>query len=710
MQLTLCRPDYSSPEWEALTNELRSEVRNWLDAFELKPERGITRWLHEVARAMGCEYPTARRKHDALAHSNGDWTVLVDKRKTAPAADNIDGTTSPAFRAELLTMVEKYQRKNLPAFRELYRRWNARTHAIPGYESWPNWPEIPVGWHKRNLARIVKSETNAARMRSVRVGTSSKTNVFLPHVHTTRVGLWPGAVIQLDDVRHDNFVTIGKGKNLQVVRVNELGALDLFSAHRFHWGAKPRRRRENGTYQDLNGEDMRLFTAGMFHQNGYSPRGTMLMSEHQTAKVDERIARLLYDATGGMIRVDYQPIEGKQAALSGFWNGTEGGNFRAKACLESTHNLIHNDLAHLLMQTGSPSSGLKGPVSTDRIVAYIAKIMRDVLAKAPHRAHLLRLPALDYHTQFIPFLLDYYQFGLAMRTDHNLEGWERLEHVVSEYTALPGSGAWMSETQLLDLDPDSQMIIGNAVRRDPSKWMQRRNLMPVEVWNRRDSPRPLPPAVICEIIGGDLAREITARKGFLTFSDQEIAPDPLIYKAKYCSGPNRGQEIHHGEKVLMFVTPFDDATAMVQDAQGRFLGELPLVKRVLSIDPDAFGSSEPFESRPDIRSQALKQAAGEKHERIADILAPSRMLHSGEVAEAQALRAHNRNVITGKPITPEEIHQSRVAAGQKGTRTAAANRLQEHGEVIDWQVYQPDAEPASAWDALPDEAPLPDAF
>lgn len=707
MSPLVCRPDYTSPEWELLSLEIRTDVRSWLAHFSNHPGRDVTRWLQGVARAMGVSYPSARRKYDALRNSGGDWSCLVDKRKLPMASSICDGTGSPAFRAYLVDLVGTYKRNNAAAFRQLKHRWISRKEIIPGYEDWPGWPAIPTGWHKRNLARVVADETNKARLRSIRAGTSSKTNIFLPHVYTTRVGLWPGAVIQLDDVWHDNYVTLGAKR--EVVRVLELGALDLFSAHRFQWGAKPRRRRENGTWETLAGKDMRLFTAGMFHRHGYAPQGTMLMSEHNTAKVSEDIARILYDATHGMIRVDYQPIEGKQAALNGFWSGTEGGNFRAKACLESTHNLIHNDLGHLLGQTGSNSSGIKGPVTTDRIVSYVNRIVADVLKKFPDRLDLLRLPLLDFHTQFIPFLMDYYEYGLARRTDHDLEGWNELNHVITEYTALPGSNAWMNEAQFLQLDPDSQIIIGNNARRDPAKWTNRRKLSPLEVWNRRPDFNYLSPGTLCDIIGMDMAREATAFRGFVEFSDQEISPDVLVYKARFCSGPRRGNEIPHGEKVLLFANPFDDSTAMVMDAKGAYQGELAKYKSVLPINPDSFGSQATFEQRPEIRSQALKEAAGEKHARIADILEPDRINHREEVAEARDLREHNRRVVSGAPVTPDEIHQAHVAAGQQGHRTAAANRLQGHGEATDWDAYQPPTV-TSAFDSLPDETEIPEGF
>ncbi len=675
--------DYASPAWEALPSHVRHEVRRWAEILLSAPEKGRTEWFKRIAEEMEVSYGTVSAKYYAYSNSSRDWSVLVNHTKArgggvAPKSR----TRQPVFIAELLRIVEKHKRNNAAAFRYLRRRWQARIKPIPGYEDWPEWPQIPCGWTSRNLSRIITENTNAARLASIRVGTSSKTNPFLPTVLTTRVGLHPGAVIQLDDVWHDNIVTYGK--NRKPVRVLELGALDLFSACRFHWGARPRRRNATDTgYESIGGADMRLFIAGLLHGTGYSPQGTSFMSEHATAKISEDIARTLYDATRGMIRVDYQPIEGKQAALSGFWSGTEGGNFRAKACLESTHNLIHNDLAALPMQTGSPSSGLKGPVTTDRIVAYINRVLKAVAEKAPHRLDQLRLPTWDFHTQFVPFLIDYYDLGLNSRTDHTLEGWEKLNHVANEYTTAPGTGHFISERQFLALPDASRQIIAAAAQADPQSWSRRRNLSPKEVWNARPKFLPVPPTVLCDILGQDLAREVTASRGFLTFSDQEISADPLVYVSRYCAGPNQGREIPHGEKISMFVLPFDDATAIIVDAKQRYLGQVPLYKRIQPLDTSAFGSEAPFAERPDMRTPEFRAAAGEKHSRIADILQPSRILHADEVQEAQDIRAHNRQVIHGDEIaeTRRILAEGRHTVSAGLMADEALSRITPHTET-----------------------------
>jgi hypothetical protein len=677
--------DYTSPVWERLPGDVRTDVRQWMETLTSAPDKGLTRWMKDAAARLGVSYGTVSTKYYAFRNSGGDWSVLINQTKAKGAIAPKSRTRQPVFIAELLRIVEKHQRNNTAAFRYLRRLWQARIKPIPGYEDWPEWPQIPCGWTSRNLSRIVAENTNAARLASIRIRTSSKTNLFLPTVLTTRCGLHPGAVIQLDDVWHDNIVTYGK--NRRPVRVLELGALDLFSACRFHWGARPRRRNATDTgYEGIAGSDMRLFIAELLHGTGYSPQGTSFMSEHATAKISEDIARILCDATRGIIRVDYQPIEGKQAALSGFWSGTEGGNFRAKAYLESTHNLIHNDLAALPMQTGSPSSGLKGPVTTDRIVAYINRVLKAVAEKAPHRLDQLRLPTWDFHTQFVPFLIDYYDLGLDSRTDQTLEGWEKLNHVVNEYTTAPGTdpgtGHFISERQFLALPDASRQIISAAAQADPQSWSRRRNLSPKEVWNNRPKFLPVPPTVLCDILGADLAREVTAARGFLTFSDQEISADPLVYVSRYCAGPNQGREIPHGEKISMFVMPFDDATAIIVDAKQRYLGQVPLYKRVQPLDTSAFGSEAPFAERPDMRTAEFKRAAGEKHERIATTLQPSRILHAHDVQEAQDIREHNRKVIHGDEIaeTRRILAEGRHTVSAGLMADEALSHIQPHTE------------------------------
>lgn len=655
------QPDTNSIEYINLNTAQREDLRMWTTAFrEIPFTKPVMKWMDRVAKALDVSVGTVKNKYYALKKNNGDWRVLVNK-SLASHPDTECRTNNKEFRTYLLTLAEKHQRNSAAAIKKLKMEWR-QGKLIPGYQDQPGWPNIPEGWSKRQLSRIINEESDRATMRSIRIGVSSKTNTHLPQVFTTRKGLWPGSVYQLDDVWHDNFVTVGK--NHTPARVIEIGALDLFSAARIHWGAKPRLKNQNGSYENLREADTTFFLAGLFHGIGYSQRGTMLMVEHGAAAVTERVERILYDASGGLIRLDRQPIEGKQQALTGFWGGTEGGNFRAKAALESSHNLIHNDLAHLALQTGMTAD--HRPVHTDRQLRYISRIIKDVMDKAPHRAHLLKLPSLDFHSQFIPLLNDYYRHGLNGRTEHNLEGWHELGFFVTEYTALPGSDQWLSQQQFLGLPDASQAIIYANAQQDPRMWSRKRNLSPWEVWQpAANSLVRISDHIVADILGPSMAREEKVKGKYFHWHEQGTVAAELIYEARILTPHGHYQELPHGEKYAVFCNPFEDRWLFVTDARGKYLGKAELFKRINPINEDAFSTNNPWESRPEIRSEDLKQAAGHKHARIADIHEPVRMRHIEEVREAQELREHNKRVINGEETDPQKRRSIRAKKAAK---------------------------------------------
>ena len=63
----------------------------------------------------------------------------------------------------------------------------------------------------------------------------------LPSVRTTRVGSYPLAEVQFDDMWHDNAVRVVSGQKLTGVRrVLEFGAIDHYSGYLFQPGLKIR--------------------------------------------------------------------------------------------------------------------------------------------------------------------------------------------------------------------------------------------------------------------------------------------------------------------------------------------------------------------------------------------------------------------------------------------------------------------------------------
>lgn len=678
--MQLIQPDPGCEVFADIPLDERHEINRWVRAFaSVDFKSGIGRALDWVARVMGCDAVTARRKYDALKSADGHWSALADGRRVRRLL-NEERTGNREFRNFITGLAEKHHRNSKAAYRKFLSAWASR-EPIPGFDDFPGWPAAPFTY--RTFARIVQAETDRRRLVSIRVSTSSKSNSGLAQVFTTRVGLYPGAVYQFDDVWHDNWVTLGRDPVPK--RVLELGVLDLFSGCRFHFGCKPRMPKAEGGMENLKEREMRFFLAGVLWNFGVSPRGTRMMVEHGTAAIREDVAALLQDSGLGII-IDRQPIEGRQAALTGFWKGSEGGNFRAKAALESVHNLMHNDLGHLAMQTGSPSSGIKGPVTTERQIAYIQRILADVIKKVPHRAELLRLPSLDFHSQFLPFLNDYYQFGLNGRTDHDLEGWEKLGFLTTEYTTLPGSGQYLSSGQFLSLPPESQAIIRAASQAAPEQWTRRRALSPMEVWNTgRNDLRRAPAPLICDILGKDLGREVSVRGSYIRFRDQDICPDELIYSARVRHLNNAQRELRDGEKFFAFANPFAPSTLFLLDANDRYLGCCQLEQRITATD-----------------RSALILAAGQKAHRNAEILEPLRIRHAEAVQDYQDMRDHNQRVASGAPITPDEIREARSESAQKAASTRRIN---------DWSSELPEDIPAELLqDSCNDDAPtIPDA-
>jgi hypothetical protein len=654
--MTIQLPDPDDLTYRSITPEARQVVRDWIDAFQSNPfHKPVGQWISKVANHVGKSPKTVRAKYDQF-RKTGSWSVFVPKHKIPKSALQIR-TRNQAFRNHLATLAENHQRNSKAAIRKLKRAWKNR-EIIPAYDDFQGWPAFPEGWSDRNLDRIIQEECDARTLQAVRHGTSSKTNYLLPHVHLTRVGLYPGAVYQIDDVWHDNFVTLGYDPH--PVRVLELGVLDLFSGCRFHWGSKPRVK-VDGKHENLKEKEMRFFLAAFLLQYGYSDRGTQLMVEHGTAAVREDVERILYDDTGGKITTVRQPIEGGQQALNNYWPGSEGGNFRAKAALESLHARIHNDLSNLRLQTGKNKDSR--PVTTDRQLQYISRIIKDVAKVNPGAVQALLLPSMDFHREFVPFLNDYYRHGLNARTDHRLEGWAELGHLVTEYTMLPGSDQFLSAEQFLALPDVSRQLLTESARNQPAQFTRKRNLSPAEVFYPAvPKLRKLAPHTLCDILSQDLAREVTVRGSFIEFQDKDIAPEPLIYKSQLLTIEGNLRELRSGEKLNAFANPFAPRWLFVTDAKGTCLGQCELVKKVAHTD-----------------HQGIQRAAGEKRARIADILEPTRQRHTEEVRQVNDMREHNRRVLAGEETDP---HRRRIAGAEQAQVTRRGNRVESHAETL----------------------------
>ena len=292
--------------------------------------------------------------------AGGDWRVLINRSLAGPKYWRPAGGQKPGLPREFIEfwreLCERNQRKDKPAHRELLKIM--RTHhdatgkkfdAIPGYDAWPvpdKHSGIPDGWSYANLRRHAPSNFEKLVTRQGRgAGYAER-----PLVFTTRVGLEVGQYYLFDDMWHDfKVVTLGQ-RHAQ--RLLQFHSLDLFSGCNFARGIKPVIENEITQAQErLKEVEMLYLVAYVLGVIGYRPAGTTLVAEHGTAAIRPDIEQMLSRFTGGAVKVQRSGLEGA-AAFAGMYHGRSKGNWRMKAALESSHNLIHNETANTLLIPG----------------------------------------------------------------------------------------------------------------------------------------------------------------------------------------------------------------------------------------------------------------------------------------------------------------------------------------------------------------------
>jgi hypothetical protein len=203
-------PPREQDEFARLTSRQRREVNHWLVVLKrLWPGESRAK----AAARLGISEPTLYRKLAAFKAKG--WCGLV------PDWKNPAGGPPQAFVDWWRNFAESNQRATAPAIRAVHRMWRHR-EPIPGYEGWPN---LPLGLSKSTLQRL---KSPRVKLKSFRIGKAAVAGL-LPQTFSTRVGLWVGSHIQLDDMMGDFFVNVLEKK--QAVRPLFLHALDCFSGN-----------------------------------------------------------------------------------------------------------------------------------------------------------------------------------------------------------------------------------------------------------------------------------------------------------------------------------------------------------------------------------------------------------------------------------------------------------------------------------------------
>lgn len=654
-------PAEASTEYSRFTAAVQADIKHKLRLLQpiLKMDRGTTAALDALAARLGVAKSTVQRWYYAaragelhkIADKRHDSKLWLGQRILLPAAD--------------IALFQHYclrnQRKVRPAAREMHRDWKAGRIATT--QPFDVRTGLPEGWTPGNLARYAPSKYELTASRQGRGAAA----VHRPKVLTTRVGLRCGQYYVGDDVWHDHLVDYPGQRT--PVRPLEADVLDLASACLVHWGLRPRRKRADGSRENLTEREVRWIVAATLRDRGYrrDELGTTWLVEHGTFTIRDELAATLWDHF--RIRVEMSSILGDVPWLGAF-GGKGGGNPRFKAALESFHNLRHNELAALPGQVGKDRDHT--PEEHKALVRY-AEAINDAAARlavvAPNYADRLRRPVLLYH-EFAD-LNDRKVAIINERRDHHLEGWAESGHKVVQYLL---GGQALDEAQFLALPaPAGSDIVAWGRTLAEQGCTRTRLKSPAEVWrDGRGELTRLPAHGVSLILGPELAREERVQAGEFIWRDAELG---VLSEWRYfaeVTGPNGlRQLLREGETYLVHPNPFAFDELCVSDAQGRYLGVARRHDRICRAAAEAM--QEEFKRikhhEAELQAELARKAGPITHERIELRRHNAEVLHEAVYGQSVAeTKAEARAV--AKIDTAEILSRRAEAAEQNPPATS----------------------------------------
>ena len=587
----------------------------------------IKQALETMATTLGVPYNTVRNKY--YRFKNQGPRALLDRRMCPELWRTHNPTQLPELFIDYWKgLVERNQRKSRPAYRLLLRHldtWRrGRGDPIPGYAQPPgNQPDcdFPRGWSYGNLMRHGPSPFELSVTRRGR----SCGAAYRPFVFSTRVGLHCGQYYLFDDLWHDLKVNVEGHGQRSARRPLELCCLDLFSGCKIAWAMKPIiEKTDASAMQRLKESDMRFLLAHLLCNIGYHPQGTTLIVEHGTAAIRPELEAELLKLSDNKIKVSRSGKTGA-AAFAGHYNGAIKGNSRFKAALESHHNLIHNELAHLHGQVGKDRTHCPEDIAgrdkhNDAILAAIE-------ALPPETAQRLIKPYYSY-IEFTQLASEIYR-RIDERRDHKLEGWEEAGLMLHRWR-LNETMPWLPIDHLLTLPTEQQQTARALIESNPNlKGLVR--MSPREVWDTSKANLiRLPEEALVSIIGPDLGIQRSPQhNGLFEFEDSDLGPGIHRYRARVQGAHGFEETLSPRVSYLTFVNPFFKNQLLVCDSKMRFIGMCPSYQKV---------------RRDDI--QALERAMGHVAKVERELLEPVR--RRGMELTRQRIRnaQHNINALS----------------------------------------------------------------
>lgn len=492
----------------------------------------------------------------------------------------------------------------------------------------------PEGWTYGRLMQV--AGLSMFEKTAARIGMNAAREYILP-VLTTRVGLHLGEYLQFDDKWWDvECNVVGQGRS---VRPLEFVCRDVLSAATWARGIRPRVFNEStGKRENLKEREMRFMVAYILTEVGVYKGGAKFVLEHGTAALsDEDIARVNRLHPGLITPVRSGIISDQVHA--GMWAGSEGGNYRIKALLESLHGLDHSALAMLPGQVGRNRESC--PEQFKHLSAYNVELIKAAAQLSEERRRMLLWPILPF-SQLVQIANELYE-RLEDRKWHSLEGWEECGFVIAEYRLGDGSN-WFPVSTLDQMSLDQRRAIEAYLDANPTCKRVRR-LSPREVRARlRHELITLPLYCIPDLLRHEDGFETRVEhNGTIQFEDQYLGPQIHVFHATVVTPAGFHQALVPGLRYWVHITPYQPNHLFVSDAEsGAILGVAPRYDRAPRYDIEAIH-----------RLQGLQA-----HHR-SELSAPIKGRHQQEAEQRAALLANNAAVIAGEPVTDEEKARAR---------------------------------------------------
>jgi hypothetical protein len=607
----------------------------------------------------------------------------------------------------------------------LWRATHDPKHKLPGYSTPPPADPAtgyPAGWSLKNIRRLRPRKVELALAKHGQKAASK----FLPPVLTTRIGSAVLSRVLFDDQDYDNlladgFLAIAGIPN--TTRPVSFNCLDFYTArHLDNHLRLAYKDTASDTTKTLTGKEFAWFTIKQLLTLGYrtDSHGTEYIFEHGTANSwsnkdlttlggHHSFEAAVEALTAGHVYINRSgKFEGPLFANLCF-QASSTGNFKFKTWIESSFRLLRIYMQALPGPTGS-FARINGKEETYGIQLAENRLLT-VVTNCPDRSlqeflvENLRHELLDL-TTFAALVAAVYR-AINLATLHNLEGWRQCGFTVPLWRLKPDSETWFAQSELQTLfpDPEERQLIIRRINADPRltkiDLMSRDEAYALCYSRDRHLITRLPDQMVAHLLPMEWAVAVTvgANHAF-TLPNLLWADSRETYVASW-EERNGRVTLDGGTKLRVYHNPFTDGRAQVHAADGSYITTLYPTARAQVFD--AAQKLEQLKVRSSIKS------GHEAHLR-------ARMEAIGD-ARTDARTANQEMVKTALDLTREDRRRTktaaRSAAAVQGHRTAAANRLQDLSEPTDWDSYQPDTtdpEIRSAWDDLPEEIDLPDAF